>query len=87
MRVKNEDKSLNLFLFLQVYILNKSEYLCKNEVLKMKKTIDRLMCDSKLYYKGSLSEFRNHLNHRRRINNENVNFVLIPKADGYEHGE
>ena len=53
----------------------------------MKKTIDRLMCDSKLYYKGSLSEFRNHLNHRRRINNENVNFVLIPKADGYEHGE
>ena len=52
----------------------------------MKKTIDRLMCDSKLIYKGSLSEFRNHLTHKRHINNENVNFVLIPKADGYDHG-
>ncbi len=53
----------------------------------MKNTIDRLMCDSKLIYKGSLAEFRNHLNHKRRIFNENVNFVLIPKADGYDHGK
>ena len=53
----------------------------------MKNTIDRLMCDSKLIYKGSLAEFRNHLNHKRRIHSESVNFVLIPKADGYDHGE
>jgi hypothetical protein len=52
----------------------------------MKKAIDRLMGDSKLTYKGSLSEFRNHLNHKRRLSNENVNFCLIPKADGYDHG-
>lgn len=52
----------------------------------MRKCIDKLMCYSKLAYKGSLCELRGHLNHKRRVNNDDVNFVVIPKADGYDHG-
>ena len=53
----------------------------------MKKTIEHMMNGSKLTSKGSLSESRKHLNHKRRLNDDSINFVVIPKADGYKLGK
>ena len=68
-----------------VYVLNKTEYISKHEVDNMKTCVAHLMKDSKITHTGSFSEFRNHLSRKRTLNNENTNFLLLPKADGYMH--
>lgn len=64
-----------------VYVLNKSEFVCKKDVDDMKKCVDRILRDFKLQYKGSICEFNSHLGQKKRINEDNVNFVLLPRAD------
>ncbi len=80
------DFILNFVRPIEVYVLNKSEFLSKKEVVKMKTCIDHLMKDSKFTTKGSLCEFRGHLNRKRVSNANDTNLVLLPKIDGYRHG-
>lgn len=73
-----------------MYALNKAEYINKTDTTKMKSCIDKLLQDSKLIYKGSISEINGSQltlkAPRQRNNNQssqtaNVNFVFVPKAE------
>jgi hypothetical protein len=72
-------------------VLNKSEFVNKLDMLKMKSTIENLMKGSKLIYKNSLREFnwfttntitRNiyGTNNFKNKLSDSVNFVVIPKV-------
>ena len=75
-----------------VYVLNKSDYLNKSDLTKMKACISHLMRDSKLIYKNSIAEMSASsqlIQSKRRTNQtssnkidsvEAVNFVALPRA-------
>lgn len=76
-----------------VYLLNKSDYLNKLDLSKMKNVLAYLMKDSKLIYKGSINDINqstpgsfllNSKQKRRRAqgdDSENINFVVLPKLN------
>jgi hypothetical protein len=80
-----------------VYLLNKSDYHTKLDVIKMKSCINNLLKDSKLMFKGSVSDLsgvstsnsilnsgklKKRPNHQVSDNDsDSVNFVLLPKLD------
>jgi hypothetical protein len=75
-----------------VYALNKIEYINKNDIAMMKSSIDSVLKNSKLIYKGSMNglnglqmisrptQRRNHTNEQQQPG-QIVNFVLVPKAE------
>ena len=81
-----------------VYVLNKSDYLNKSDLTKMKGCISHLMRDSKLIYKNSIAEMSASsqlIQSKRRTNQtssikfdsaEAVNFVALPRADKLKKG-